>query len=269
MSAFSADQRAKLRESTKGAAAAFLEDIEYLREVAARIETSRGELRRLSSVLRRLLIDGGGDLANVAAPRMGRVKLLAPDNKPFYDAQTRLWYPFFASRGAKIFGIRFEAIALANAGKADRSRLDAQVAEATAFAKDYDPDRRIELRIDNFLAQPVLCYFRNWVSRKAAIKYIAHIASGVHSGAPATDEERLIERIRKACLYNIRDGKVEVHVLPELGPNSANIEITPDDAINFTAAGLDPVLVEVLAAAQFLTISPDVRKLEEVVRTEG
>jgi hypothetical protein len=269
MSVFSAEQREKLRESTRGAAAAFLEDMEYLREVTARIETSRGELRRLSSVLRRLLIDGAGDIPSIAAPRIGRVKLQAPDNKPFYDAQKRLWYPFFASRGAKIFGVRFEAIAFANAGKADPLRFETQAAEATAFAKDYDPDRRIELRIDNFLAQPVLCYFRKWITRKATIKYIANVASGVHSGEAATEEEKLIERVRQACSYNIRNGKVEVHVLPELGLDSANIEIAPDKEINFTAAEIDPVLVEVLAAAQLLTISPDVSKLEEIVRIEG
>jgi hypothetical protein len=113
MPSLSAEQKTKLLATTKPAAAAFLEDMEYIRDVIARIETSRGELRRLSGVLRRFLVEG--DISKIAAPRLGRVKLLAPDNKPFYDAERHLWFPFFASGGATVFGLKMGAIAMMNA----------------------------------------------------------------------------------------------------------------------------------------------------------
>jgi hypothetical protein len=49
--------------ATREAAAAFVEDIPHVREVVNRANADRGELRRLSNVLRRLLlVDNGGDL---------------------------------------------------------------------------------------------------------------------------------------------------------------------------------------------------------------
>jgi hypothetical protein len=65
----------ELKLATRDAAAAFVEDMPHIREVLNRVNPDRGELRRLSNPLRRLLIDNGGDLRDIAAPRIGRFKL--------------------------------------------------------------------------------------------------------------------------------------------------------------------------------------------------
>ena len=66
----------KLRE----AAAAFVEDMAYVRETLARADrTTPGELRRLSAILRRLLIEN--DCGRCSARR-----LPFPDNDAIYKA---------------------------------------------------------------------------------------------------------------------------------------------------------------------------------------
>lgn len=52
----SPSHKEEMLAATRMAAAALLEDMQYIREVVERSEPSRGELRRLSGTLRRLLI---------------------------------------------------------------------------------------------------------------------------------------------------------------------------------------------------------------------
>src|SRR4029077_126368 len=74
----------ELLKTTREAAAAFMEDMPHIQEIVLKTDPDRAELRRLSNVLRRLLIDKGGDLRDIAAPRVGKLNIIAPDNKPFY-----------------------------------------------------------------------------------------------------------------------------------------------------------------------------------------
>jgi hypothetical protein len=74
-----ADLAARKREETLEAAAAFLEDMQHIREILARPNPIRGELRRLSNILRRLLPDR--DLQNIAPCRnLDPLQIDAPDN---------------------------------------------------------------------------------------------------------------------------------------------------------------------------------------------
>jgi hypothetical protein len=82
-------------EATRDAAVALLEDVRHLRTVLGRQEPSRGEVRRISSVMRRLLIEQ--DVLRVAAPRVGRVLIDKPDNDPWYALAERYSYFFFIS----------------------------------------------------------------------------------------------------------------------------------------------------------------------------
>jgi hypothetical protein len=234
--------------ATREAAAAFVEDMPHIREILNRTNPDRGELRRLSSVLRRLLIDNGGDLRDIAAPRIGRFTLLSPDNKPVLKAARKVPYDFFASAGVVAFGIHFRAAAMEK-GPRPQS-LDG-----------FHPERTVDLAMDNFLAQDVLCLQGKWVTRRDAIKYIANVASGVHSGIAKAETEKLVARIRKSATFKAI-------------PNAANFEFRMDalhatePAFSYTADAIDPVLLEVLAAAHYLELSPDIRRLEDVVRQE-
>lgn len=164
------ERRAELFKGTKEAVGPLIEDLAYLRDCVAIANVGRGELRRLSAVLRRLLIDGRGDLRDIAAPRIGRINFVAPDLKSIYRLDRSEPLAFFASGGVSVFGV-FVAATMVNEGRR-APRID-----------DYHPDTRIEMNFDTFLNQKILCLKGEWLTRAQAIKYIANIASGVHSGS--------------------------------------------------------------------------------------
>jgi hypothetical protein len=124
----------------------------------------------------------------------------------------------------------------------------------------------VSLTIERFLSQRVLCYMGKWYSRKDAIKYIANVGSGVHSGRSDAKTPDL-GPLRSACYYRFASGRVEAHAIgepiafiddPDKGPVPAN----------FPKTDIDPVLVEVLAAGSMITTSSHVRKLEGIIRAE-
>jgi hypothetical protein len=247
------ERRKELLAATREAAAAFIEDMPHIRDVLNRLDPDRGEVRRLSGVLRRLLIDKGGDLRDISAPRTGRLTFSTPDNKPVYKADKKQPYAFFGSAGVAVFGVIMRAAAI----------------EATAKPQpleDFHFDRCIPLPMDNFLSQHVLCLQGQWITRRDAIKYMANVASGVHSGAPRDDIENTIARIRRSASYSLKVGPT--------GRQAAGISFNIDalypnePPFLYEPNAIDPVLVEVLATAHFLVKSPDVEQLESLVRAE-
>lgn len=240
------DQRVARITATKEAAAALLEDLQHMREVLARDEHDRGEVRRMSALLRRIVLDG--DLPAVAAPRMGRLTLTAPDNKPVYKAEKLGPYPLFQSGGAQVFGVWMRAAMVDRAASARE-------------LEGFDPERTVELNIDSFLSQRVVCIEGRWITRKSVIKFAANVASGVHSGSPTDDDEQAIARLRRSVSYSLKGQAAGISFDPgALTVSDAEFSYSPDN--------LDPVLVELLAAALFLTTSPGVVALEAAIRSE-
>lgn len=242
------ERREQLILATREAAAAFVEDMPHIREVVNKQNPDRGELRRLSAVLRRLLIDNGGDLRTVAAPRIGRFTILSPDNKPIFKTARKHPYEFFGSAGVSAFGVHFRAAAVEKAPKPQPS-------------EDFDPERTVALPLDNFLSQDVICLQGKWITRRDALKYIANIASGVHSGVPKEEIEKVIARVRRSAVYN---------AVPGAANFAFNIDAlyADDPPFQYTPDAIDPVLVEVLAASHFIELSPDIRRLETTVQQE-
>ncbi len=208
-------QKASLRQSTKGAASALVEDMAYIREVLKRNQTSKGEIRRLSAVVRRIFVED--DLSAVAAPRLGKMTIMAPDLKFYYEAERFSRVMLFASGGAEMFGLKFGTMAYFNAGK-PTSKEHQQF--LTNRLHPDAPQTMIPLKISNFLSQRVLCYHGEWLTRRVAIKYIANYASGVHTVEPDRPEYVTAEAIREAGRYWIEGGKLHMHFLPELAGNS-------------------------------------------------
>lgn len=79
MATMSESDRQKFLEDTKGQAVALLEDLAHFREILSRPNPFRGDLRRISATLRRLLIERS--ITMVAGPRIGRLHFLIDDNK--------------------------------------------------------------------------------------------------------------------------------------------------------------------------------------------
>jgi hypothetical protein len=251
VASLSPEKREELREASREAAAAFLEDLPHIREIVAKKDPSRAEIRRLSNILRRLLVER--DIAAVAQPRLGKVLLRAPDNNSAYRAERKLPFMFFASGRATILGGWAATVWAHDIHRTNPfQRVDLPIIEG---------DKDTELRLDTFLSQKVLCYRGRWVSRQDVIKYVANVASGVHSGTPDEPAHLTLAHIRGAVSYSLRDGGVHVEMFPTGVDND-------DPSFKHAPDAFDPVLVELLAAATFLANSPFVSQLEEQVRQE-
>lgn len=234
----------RLKE-TREAAAAVMEDLAYFRSLLDTEEPEKADLRRSSGVLRRLLIDG--DLNKVAAPRIGRIHLQAPDNKPVYVNSRKEPLPFFMSGGAPIFGIW----------------LRCAISERSGHARslpEFDPGRLIDLRLDSFCKQRILCFEGNWISRASVIKYVAHVSSGVHSGKPESDIEKLIDRLRHTVKLSLDGDTTRIWFNQDVFDK---IELP----IQYDPKAIDSVLFELFATIHFLVHSPDIAHLDaEIVK---
>lgn len=248
----SQEHRKERLDLTREAAAALVEDLQHMREILGRTDPSRAELRRLSVTLRRILVER--DLSDVAAPRIGRIKLKAPDNKPIVKSNKKLPILYFGSGGVEVFGVHV------------RCTMLEQAAAARPLA-DFHPGRTVELRVDSFLSQPVLCLHGEWASRARVIEYMANIASGAHSGSPETatvnkrDAYRLLSRIRSVSSYSVNNGITTIAI----DVSAATVD---DPPFKYTPTAIDPVLLELLAAAHYLVISEDTAKLEQMIVEE-
>ena len=233
-----------------------LDDLQHIRNVVANDDTDSGDIRRLSGTIRRLLVDR--EITKIATPRIGRLVLLAPDNNPYYKATKKIPALFFLSGRVNIFG--WNGVICA-AEDMTRFKLPGKKVRRTVAPKGFDPERTIELRLENFLKQDVLCYQGEWVSRGAVIKYVANVASGVHTTAAKTEEEILLAKIRSGNYLSIEKGGVHVELMKHgLDSDETEFKHTPDS--------VDPVLIELLAAGHFLSISPDIKKLETIIAKE-
>jgi hypothetical protein len=90
------------------------------------------------------------------------------------------------------------------------------------------------------------------------IKYVANIASGVHSNSALTPEDKTIDRIRRSTIYTFHDGK------PRLTIDTG--ALVPE--FRYDQQGLDPLLVELYDTARLLFDSPSIAELERIIKIE-
>lgn len=93
------------------------------------------------------------------------------------------------------------------------------------------------------------------------IKYVANIASGVHSGVPKNETDTIISNIRNCATYSKKDGKLHTHI--HLGSIR-----TPSTNFLYSANSIDPILFELICAAHYFTTSPDIVRLEKLIHEE-
>lgn len=239
-------ERAKeLREKTQAHAQAVLEDLHHIRGLFSNLESQRAELRGLSVKLRRLLLDG--EIGRVARPRTGELALAQPDNLPFYRlSRSRPQPEFFGSGGVTAQGVWGRALVKG------------------PIPGGFNPSKTVSVPLDNFLKQQVLCFRGQWVSRKDTIQYVANAGSGAHTGLQRIPEKQkqafaLIDRCRGFATYQVQ-GKAMMLKINQGAPSAPNL--------TYEMGEIDVALLEVLAAAHFLVISPDVAELEVYIRRE-
>jgi hypothetical protein len=254
MPSLSRAQKEALRQSTKGAAMALVEDLAYLRETLAITDPAAASVRHISAIMRRLTVER--DLTKVANPRMDRpMFLLCPDNHPIIEAEGSVPYRAFVSGGAQAFGVSVRAC-LVETGPVARP------------LPGFHPDKRIPMRLDGFLHQRVLCMNGEWANRHDVIKYVAIIASGVHSEPPKIPVEQLLTRIRSAVRFR-KEQHPSLGEIAAINANVAAINLPGSIDFDYASDKLDPVLIELLSAADFIVNSPHVQELERIVREGG
>jgi hypothetical protein len=246
----SPEVKQQLLAATKSTAIAFIEDMAYFRELLNRKDIDASAIRRSSNELRRLLIDNGGDLEKIAAPRIGRVHITAPQNTPYYRFGEKHPFAFFASGGVELFGATFRGICVrvSNPPAPDMSK--------------HPPDVTVQLTTDGFLSQKVLCLKGVWSTRRSLIKYIANVSHGVHSGTASDEYEKQIERVRRAVTF----GRP-----PDAAYVTMNKEVLMDDkeiAFRYEPKAIDSALMELQAAIYWLSESPKLIELEKAVGEE-
>lgn len=225
-----------------------MEDMRHIRELLDNQSPSPGEVRRLSGVLRRLLVEN--DLRSIAPPRIGAISIISPDNNYVYHAARKQSLFIFASGGINVFNCRFRAIV----GSEGNQPIDAS----------FDRNKTVPLSIDGFLNQKALCFKNEWATRRQAIKYVANFASGVHSSTPITSEEKILARLRQFTKLSAHEsGGAQISV-----EWSALVDTNLDTPFKWARDAVDLVLIEILSAAYFLSSSPDIKVLEAAIVEE-
>ena len=175
--------------------------------------------------------------------------ITAPDNQPVYKHSKRHFIAFFQSGVPNNIGMGTRGILV-------------QPSQTAADIRDFDKHKTVTLRLDNFLAQNVLCLNEEWVTRGDVIKYVANYASGVHTNAPITATDKTISIMRRVVQYKpTATGRTAVLHTGALD----NITLPP---LELSDGAMDVVLVELLGAAHYLCVSDDVAQLEAVIRSE-
>jgi hypothetical protein len=245
------EEKVQLKAETASAARALVEDLADLRAIVAEDDPKPKDIRRFSAQMRRILTEG--DLRKVAAPRVGRIEIDAPDLRLLYRSNEQ-WPILFASAElVTMHGILTSAIVFDKFDRPDQARdLEA-----------LNLDARVLLTPENFLAQRVICYEGKWVTRGDIIKYVAIVAHGVHSeDASKYPSWQLLRKVRHAVVRTLKDD------MPNFEINEAAYGLD-DPAIYEGPDRWDMALVPLVSTAQLLTASPQVVELEAIIRASG
>jgi hypothetical protein len=252
-----------------------LEDLKHMREIIAKPTPTSAEVRRISSLVRRLLIDNGGDLPKISAPRLGRrLMLLAPDVHRAMEQREQSPVLLDSIGVSGVFGTTLERVIIGHAGipflpvlpptpTLPRPKPGEYSFGLSAFKTDgEDKLGTISLRLDNFVSQHVLCFRGTWIRRGEIVKYVANVAGGVHSGTPKEAFEIVLHEVRQIGSFSSETGQGIIAATlngPAIHRHSKN---------PLGRVGIDFVMQQVMAAARYVTISPDVIELEEIIKTE-
>jgi hypothetical protein len=247
MSSISENQKTEMQTATRSTAFALSDDLKHTRDVLSKEMPSQGDIRRLSTLLRRILLDG--DLRKVAGPRTEKVTILAPQLKPFHQHHEREPSHLFIGGAIKFPGGSFSNV-----------RMATNPMEGGHLIR---PDELVELNIEQFIAQRVLYYKTRWVTRKSVIKYVVIVAHAAHSADPAKDVDFAF----------IDDLKYRVAIQPNEN-GFPTIDFTDfdkeqtDSYLRYDRNRIDLALAMLHSTASYLVASPSIVELERLIDIE-
>ena len=250
-------EKAAMIASTHEAACNLRDDLSYIRSTIAKLEIESADLRRMSAVLRRLLIDNQGDLRKVAPPRLGkRVEIVAYDSREFLKESLGRSIALCTLGVSGLFGIPQESIAIFQ----NNSPVENPNIKIRGFRGAPTPP--ILLSLDKFMSQNVLCFNGIWARRIDVIKFVANVAGGVHSGKNIEPIDFILDEARKHAVFRLEDGQPKIEFSVDLFPGNTI------RGVDFRRRGVDFVLLQLMVAARYLTISPDIHALEKTINSE-
>ena len=171
-----------------------------------------------------------------------------------------------------LFGVQMSPIFMFNAGTPPPGLAPEQVTARLFKGLNFNPARRISLNLERFLSQRVLCLGGNWITRLEAIKHIAYWGQGIHlEGDKRTWADEVATEIRKSCTYIATTSGLQVQLFKDSPYWDLNIKFDEQgerQPMEASLATVDPLLVELLAAAQFMAESPKILELEASIREE-
>ena len=243
MGNLTAEKREELLVTSRELAITTLEDIAQLRAISDALLPTKTTTRHMSATLRKLLLNG--DLAAVAAPRTGRVRIHAPRNADYREVRDMTYFLGGYTDPEKKSGSG--CFMIVPKGTATPPR------ESQIWS---------DLSIDQFMAEPVACYQNVWALRRHVLEYVGVIAGGIHSGEPEKDYHHLLALIRTGARMSVKGDVINISFNPSAAIDGKDVDFPYD------ADSVDVVLHEILAMARYMVKSPDVLALETCIKTE-
>lgn len=240
----------ELIADTRESAIAFVEDYWHLKGILETQNTSPVDLRISSSILRRWLVEGL--LARVARPRLKPLEIRAIDNNPVYRLARTGRIHSFVSAGTLIHGIYIAA---------GMTTLHGEPVEL----EGYHPENLIDVDLDTFQKQKVIFTKGEWITRHQVIKFVANVGHGVHGGSAKESYEKLLADFRNQVAVSIvvENGAEITNISWSLGGVVAGKSLTIYDPNSVSG-----VLLELLATISFLTSSPKIIELVDLIKRE-
>ena|GEM_PF-2378488 len=248
-------KRERMRYETRRAAAPLLDDLRFLRETIGSPGVTPGDLRRISNLLRRLLIEG--DLLNVAGPRLGKIKLQALNTELDQELLKQKDVEYYFSGIISWTGIEINT---ASKTKNNQVPFPEDIARAFRKVSPGNP-KYVPMRVDLFLTQRVAAINNQWLNRKQVLKHIANTASGVHSSDLKNPTEKLCHKLRCCASWGLKPGTAGLQL-----DFSAFEECLPE--LHYQEDYVDVLLGEMFTTSNVIVNSPDIQKLEEAISFE-
>jgi len=208
------------------------------------------EIRYLSVTLRRLLTDN--ELRSIAPPRIGALRITSPDNSFIYDINKKQYIRLFVSGGCHYYSNNVRALIMGGIGH--KIKLDG-----------FDKNKAIDLPLDGFLNQKVICFENVWIKRGDVIKYVANICSGAHTAQPASEQDKLLNRVRSILKLSHESGTC---IKLQFNPNAFPVHSVNEPEFKWSMGSVDCVLLELFSVAAFLCNSDDILKLSNHIKDE-
>lgn len=224
-----------------------LDDILHLEKLASVPIPSAGDIRRVSSTLRRLLEED--HIQRVASRRVGRIELLYEDAEVILGEGAE---DFRVAGLPPLFG--WQQCPFGFFSKFFQEQSDGTGGEIS-LASD-EPRRASKVKLSNFLNRPVARYQGAKISKRDMLQHVCYFDCGIHLNGSQKERVAIISEFKNSLTF--REGM----------PGQMAVEIRdlrserPDGAI------LDLAQAHTFGIAHEIINSPDIHQLKNILESE-